>query len=130
MAEAAKHSGQDSSLRREIFYGDSWFAGVKLAEALRKRGLDFGGPVKTKTSCFPKEELEKIMKHWPSGSHLVIECEVNGEKNCLYAVGYKYSSSKVLTFVFTKNCCDTSPGCPYVAKFSDPFGNTQTPDVA
>jgi hypothetical protein len=71
----------------EVFHGDSWFASVNAAQASQKLGHDFVGPVKTNTAGFPKDEIEAIMKDWPSGSHIVLE----DEEHKLVAIGYKYS---------------------------------------
>lgn len=136
MAEATKYSAQEkfqsnskTTTPREIYYGNSWFASVKLAEKLACKNLEFGGIVKTNSSCFPKEEVEALMKDWPSGSHIVLQCKTWVENNILYCVGYKYLSKKALCFVFTEGCCDTTAGEPYVAKFSNQHGNTMTRDV-
>lgn len=73
--------------KKEVFHGDSWFASVNAAQASQELGHDFVGPIKTNTAGFPKEEIEAIMKDWPSGSHIVLE----DKKNELVAIGYKYS---------------------------------------
>jgi len=58
---------------RNVYYGDSWFAGVRTAEEHWVRGHEFCGPVKTAHSFFPKDEIEKLMKPWPSGTSIVME---------------------------------------------------------
>ena len=45
------------------------------------------GAIKTSHSGTPKADVEEIMKDWPSGSYLVLECEELG----LFFVGYKYN---------------------------------------
>lgn len=71
----------------EVFHGDSWFASVNAAQASQELGHEFVGPIKTNTAGFPKDEIEAIMKDWPSGSHIVLE----DKENQLVAIGYKYS---------------------------------------
>jgi len=78
----------------EYFEGDSWFASVKVCEEIHKAGHNFFGPVKTCHKFFPLAEIEKLMKEWPSGSHLVLECKTPNDIN-LFAVGYKYNKRKV-----------------------------------
>lgn len=108
--------------RSNLFYGDSWFASVKTADQLKELGHDFVGPVKTSHALFPKEQLEKQLKDWPGGTHLVLEGNSpNG--NALLAIGYKYNASKVLSFIATKNAGTTKPGIPYRARFVDDFQN-------
>ena len=132
----------------EEFHGDSWFASVNAATVSNELGHDFVGPIKTNTAGFPKDEIEELMKDWPSGSYIVLECR---EHN-LVAIGYKYSlrsksesfhmfcvsflqefdcltSSKVLTFISTWDAGDTDPGDPYVARFPDEFGNIMTREI-
>lgn len=82
-----------------------------------------GGPVKTNSKFFPKDEIEKVMKHWPSGAKLVMRCETPRGVD-LFAVGYKYNSKKVLLFVFTNDAGPTTDGEPYEAKFDNGSGTT------
>lgn len=94
--EASQYSGRLEQQRehamrigkREVFYGDSWFTSRRLCIALRtKLGHEYFGALKTNHSGTPKAEVEEIMKDWPSGSYLVLECkEIE-----LFYVGYKYS---------------------------------------
>lgn len=69
------------------------------------------------------------MKEFPSGSHLVLECQAPSGVTLL-AIGYKkYNARKILCFVATKDAGTTTPRNPYVAKFPDPHGNVMTRDV-
>lgn len=139
--------------RRQLVKGDSWFGSVKLAENLKciyrkpigtdedeanykyvickekgcnKDAHEFIGAVKTSSGGFPKKDIERIMKKWPSGSHLVLECTTPETGVSLVALGYKYNSRKVLCFVMTKDAGSTAPGLePYYAKFPDIFGNVK-----
>lgn len=106
----------------EHFEGDSAFSSVKVAEWMADRGHAWVGPVKNAHQLYPRFELEQLMKDWPSGSELVLECHTPaGHK--LLAIGYKYNSRKVLTFLATKNSGSTRPGAPYIARFADAHGN-------
>ena len=107
---------QQHDHRPNIFYGDSWFASVKTADAIVDFGHEFVGPVKTAHSLFPKDELESTMKDWPGGTHLIME-GTSPSNNELLAIGYKYNSKKVLSFVATKDAGSTLPGDPYRARF-------------
>ena len=73
--------------KSDLYYRDSWFAGVTAAVEANKLGHDFFGPVKTNTAGFPKQEIQTWMENWPSGAYIVLECK---EHN-LFGVGYKYS---------------------------------------
>ena len=108
--------------KREVFYGDSWFAGVKTAEEVARLGHDFVGPVKTSHKCFPKKFFVETMRTWPGGSYLVLEGTGPKYKTPLIAIGYKYNNRKVLHFIATKEAGKTTPGAPYYAKFAHPSG--------
>ena len=56
LADETEYSGKCASReearverKKEIYYGDSWFASLKTAEAMALRGHEFGGPVSTTT---------------------------------------------------------------------------------
>ena len=108
--------------KKELFGGDSWFSSVPVAEGLAKRGHEYVGAMKTNHALYPKDEIELIMKNWPSGSYIVFQCVTPGG-HTLIGTGYKYNARKVLCFISTKNAGSTKPGVPYVAKFNDGAGN-------
>lgn len=106
--EATHHSGLRLAERHqalqlntpEYFTGDSWFSSVTAALAAQELGHEYFGPVKTNTKGFPKDEIIDIMKDWPSGSSIVLECK----EEKLFAVGYKYSlrsKGALLAFVLS-----------------------------
>ena len=104
-----------------IVIGDSWFASVKTAKAIRKElGCHFIGHIKTAHKFYPKEWLEKTMSNWPGGSHLVLEMMPQRD---IIAVGYKYNSKKVCLFVFTRGADLTTHGDTYLSKFLTEKGN-------
>jgi hypothetical protein len=105
----------------ESFIGDSWFTGVKVCEWAAEQGPAYFGALKTSIKFTPYQELIGKMQDWPSGSNLAMECTAAGNK--LICIGYKYSASKVLVFLGTKNSGSTKPGEPYVARFPDADGN-------
>ncbi|KAL3908548.1 MAG: hypothetical protein SGILL_008440 [Bacillariaceae sp.] len=116
-----------SSGSKDTVYGDSWFASVKTATELSKRlGVHFVGIVKTAHRRFPKDYIEETMKEWPGGTHIVLESCFGDD---LLALGYKYSSKKILSFVATKGADLTSNGDPYVARFLTKQGNYKTREV-
>ena len=88
-----------------------------------KKNLGFESvlAVKTNHSSLPKQEVESLMKKYPSGSHLVLSGQVDGQ--ILYFVGYKYNSKKVLLFLCSENSGLFTEGEPYLAKFPDHNGN-------
>lgn len=142
-AHAERHAASEQE-RRYLITADSWFGSVKLAENLKLLWRDQGeykldknrgenpnahefiGSVKTNSGWFPKKELKKRMKHFPSGAHLVMQCCTPETNIQLVAIGYKFSARKTIFFVMTKNAGQTAPGPkPYVAKFPDRYGNVQ-----
>ena len=74
--------------KREVYYGDSWFTSRCLCLFLKSQyGHEYFGAIKTSHSGMQKADVEEIMKDWPSGSYLVLECE----ELELFSVGYKYN---------------------------------------
>jgi hypothetical protein len=113
----------------ESFLGDSWFTGIKVVEwAAAAGGHAYFGALKTSTKCTPFQELIDKMKDYPSGAYLVMEC-TTPKGHDLICIGYKYSASKVLVFLGTKNAGSTKLGEPYVARFPDAFGNVAERNV-
>jgi Transposase IS4 len=111
LAEATEKLGQPEEGGPNLLMGDSWFASVKLAEQILKRGHAFIGPVKTNHSGFPGKEIAEIMKHWPAGSSVVFEAEdANGNKLGLTALGYKYHKKSSVHFIMTSNAGSTDEG--------------------
>eukprot|EP00978_Attheya_sp_CCMP212_P033928 scaffold139680_cov35-Attheya_sp.AAC.1 len=117
--------GEEDSLSpaHELFYADAWFASVEVATHTKlKFDSDFVGPVKMGHSRFPKKWLEEKMKDWPGGTWLVLEGKGDEEVD-LIAIGYKYNTRKVLSFICTKGAGNTEPGDPYEARWMDSKGN-------
>ena len=67
------------------------------------------------------------MKDYPSGSHLILSGQVDGQT--LYFVGYKYNSRKVLLFLCSENSGLFTEGKPYLAKFPDHNDNVMHREV-
>jgi hypothetical protein len=59
------------------------------------------------------------MKGWPGGTHLVMKGIEPYNQQALLAIGYKYNSRKVLTFVATEKSGSTLSGDPYCARWKD-----------
>ena len=104
LMEASQYSGslekQQQELRqcekRELYFGDSWFTSRRLAvKSKQKLGHEYFGALKTSHSGTPKDQVENIMKDWPAGSYLILECE----DLQLIFIGYKYSYKKKGGFV-------------------------------
>ena len=99
LIEATQYSGHMEKQRREakeagkreVYNGDSWFTSRRLCDSNKQKfGHEYFGAMKTNHSGTPKEKVEEIMKDWPSGSYLVLECEELG----MFFVGYKYNYRK------------------------------------
>jgi hypothetical protein len=119
----------------EVFFGDSWFSSVETTCQLWNRfKCRYGGILKTNHSRFPKAWIEKTMKDWPAGSHIVLEGRATREGVDLIAIGYKYNSRKSLCFICHKDAGSTECTDFYEAKWKDSNGNTESrrvprPDV-
>ena len=48
----------------------------------------------------------------------------------LIAIGYKYNTRKVLSFIVTDNAGSTKTGIPYLSKYPDQFTNVSIRPVA
>jgi hypothetical protein len=80
--------------------------------------------IKSNNGLFPKDELQEMMKDYPSGTYLVLETTTPKTNVKLVAIGYKYNSRKFLCFIMTKDAGSSAPGHRlYIAKFPDKFGN-------
>jgi hypothetical protein len=124
----AKDTVSSSAGHKDTFYGDSWFASVRTAQAISDElNCHFIGHIKQSHKRFPKEWLEETMKAWPGGTHLVLR-SCFGKRN-LVAVGYKYNKTKVCMFIMTKGAELTKHGDPYVSKYLSQYGNLRTREV-
>ena len=82
------------------------------------------GPMNTIHKVFFLDTLEKLMKDWTVGSYLVLESNSTFYGGItLMAIGYKYSSSKILVFIDTEGAGSNEPGGPYLSRFHDIYSN-------
>ena len=64
------------------------------------------------------------MKDWLGGSYIVMKITQNVPVVIpLLAIGYKYSSSKVLGFIATEGGGSNEPSDPYLSCFPDIYSN-------
>ena len=105
-----------------VMKGDSWFGSVKAAAEIASRGMHCIFQVKTSHALFPKKFIEDALANTPGGVHVVLRGRHPNGKT-LYALGYRYSSKKTLSFIMTDGAGSTVPGTPYEMKFTDEFGN-------
>ena len=94
-------------------------------------GAELISKVKTNTKVLCKEKIQKLTKNWPGGSYLVLRSKpmVPGGRP-LIAIGYKYNSRKVLSFIVTDNAGSTKTGITYLSKYPDQFTNVSILPVA
>jgi hypothetical protein len=72
--------------KKRCVYGDSWFASVETALALRQElGMEFTGPIKTAHKYFPIEAMRFTLSEMRRGEHIVFQCR---EHENLWAVGW------------------------------------------
>ena len=112
----------------QVFFFDSGWGGVDMADKLARKGKKNIVHVKNNFAGFPKEFLEEQLRGMPGGSHLEMTTEVDGVK--LIAIGTKYNSKKTQFHLVTEGAGSTLPGRPYVSKFHDELGNVLTREVA
>jgi len=94
-----------------IFIGDSWFASVKTAMEMKKRGCDFVGQVKTAHSGFPVKLLHDS-RGGAKGDLASAVCEKDGIK--LLAINQNdHNQQQIIA-----TCSTTLPGKPRNARFS------------
>ena len=68
---ATKGCGQLTS--NDTYFSDIWFSGVKTAEEVMSKVVDYYGKVKTSHKGFCLSTLEKLMNYWPVGSYIVLQ---------------------------------------------------------
>ena len=91
----------------EMFFGDSWFSSVESTCKLWNRfKCRYAGILKTNHSRFPKVWIERTIKDWPTGSHIVLERRAT--RVCHKGAG-------------STECTDF-----YEAKWKDANGNTES----
>ena len=118
LMQGTKGCGQ--ILSNGTLLADSWFNGVKTAEKENSEGVDFCGPVETSHKGFFLAKLEKSIKEWPGGSHILMKSSlrVPGDR-LIMDIGYKYISQKVLGFIATEGVGSTESGVPYLSRYPD-----------
>jgi hypothetical protein len=111
----------------ELFFGDSWFSSAETTCQLWNRfKCRYGGILKTNHTRFPKAWIERTMKDWPAGSHIVLEGQVTREGVDLIAIGCKCNCRKSLCFICHKDAGSTECTDFYKAKWKDANGNTES----
>ena len=116
---------------RYCFLFESCFLSKKASEVAASIGVDLIGMVKTNTKGFCKATIEGLTKDWPGGSYMVLRSKpmVPAERPLL-AIGYKYNSLKVLSFVAEEGEGNTTLGITYLSKYPDQFYNVLICPVA
>jgi hypothetical protein len=108
-------SNMDIQPRRRVF-GDSWFASVDTALALRDQlGVHFTGPIKTATRGFPIQAMRWTLASKNRGDHIVLKSK---DYPYLYAIGWHGVHYKC--FVTTNGT--TLPGPAALKKRQDKHG--------
>ena len=91
---------------------------------MNTEGVDFCGPVNTSHKGFFLAMLEKSMKDFPKGYHIVMKItpRVPGDIP-LMAIRYKYRSQKVIGFIATEGSGSTYAGVPYLSCYPGDCSN-------
>ena len=97
---------------------------MKTSDEAMSEEVDYCGPVKTSHKGFFLATLEKWMKEWTGGSHIVMKVtpRVPGDRP-LMAIGYKYRPKKVLGFIATEGDRSTKWGVPYLYNYPGNYYN-------
>jgi len=104
---------EDRQRKKRCVFGDSWFASVETALALRKElGMEFTGPIKTAHKYFPIDPLRFTLSEMSRGQHVVLKCN---EHDNLWAVGWHDHHYKC--YITTHGT--TNPGKPADKKRQD-----------
>ena len=100
--------------------GDSWFASLKTAKALRKCGVYFIGNVKTAFANFPRRALQQDCRPLSRGDHTVYKVTLNEDD--YIACGWKCGETKT-TMTLIASCGTNQPGSVAKASRQDASGN-------
>ncbi len=134
MADGCSQSHEDG--KTEIFFGDAWFGNISTVRALLqsqkvdgvKRECCF--TIKGGSRLFPKRALECLLANKPGGCHAVFKGYDPVSDRKLVAVGWKFNTGKVLTFLATDGINSTLPSPnPYKIRFSDEYGNLRFQEI-
>ena len=87
-------------------------------------------PVKKNHKGFWLTTLEKLMKEWLGGSHIVMKStpKITSDR-ALMAIRYKCRSQKVLGFISDEGVGSTEPGNPYLSIYHDNYSYVSIWDV-
>ena len=87
-----------------------------MAKEAMDEGLYYCGQAKKSHKGLCLATLERLIKHFPGGSYLVMEItprDPGGRP--LMAIGYKYSSRKFVVFIATEGYVSNVSGNPYLS---------------
>ena len=100
------------------------------AEQAKLQGHDVILAIKQGHAHFPKKALSTVMKDFPGGTWLTMECTSPATEVKLQALAHKHSQRSIIYFVMMEGTWDTTPSNePYVAMFKDKSGNNQQCDI-
>jgi len=108
--------------------GDAWFGSMKTAMEIGICGSEAVLQVKTNSRLYPKQFIEDALADAPRVISIVL-AGIAPDKQRLIAVSYHYSHKTTLFFVMTAGAGSTKPGCPYIMKYTDGYGNLCTWEV-
>ena len=74
---------------------------MRCGVALLQRERAFLGQIKSNHSLFPKDYIEDKLKDAPGCTHILLKATYQDVD--LIAVGYRYSSKKLLHFILTRD---------------------------
>ena len=134
LANGSCQSYEDGEM--EVVHGDAWFGNIASVRAVAGESASAGPgreccfTMKGHSKLFPTRALHQLLQHQPGGVSAVFKGYCSVLKRNLLAIGWKFNSDKVLTFLATDGFATTEPSPePYRMRFPDEHGNMQFRDV-
>ena len=89
-------------------------------------GANMVGMVKINTKGLFKDTIENLTKDWQGSSYLVLNRNyVVPRDRQLIAIGYKYNTRKVLSFISAEDIGRIKAGIPCLSQYPDLFANVE-----
>ena len=116
-----KGCGQLSS--NDTLFSGSLFIRITTAEEENTEGVDYCGPVNKCQKVFSLTTLEKLMKVWPVGYHLLNITPIVHSNKPLMPIGYNYIYQKVVGFISEEEEGSNEPVVLYLSSYPDNYSN-------
>ena len=112
---------------KDLFIFDSGWGGLNMVIELAKQQTATLVHIKNSFAGYPMAELDQHLRGMPGGSFLEMRATVDGIR--VIALAAKYNSHKTCFFCAPEGAAPTTPGQPYITKFTDENRNGMTREV-